>query len=62
MIFTKEQEDLRIQFEKDFKHLCFIKVDKINWYKGIIYQDTEVNNLFLAYVKGYVLGKLVGYE
>lgn len=45
------------QFEKEFSQENLAKENKTMWIKGIIYQNGMVNNLFLAYRRGYTLGK-----
>lgn len=57
MLFTAEHYDLLAQFEHEFKHRRLDKEVKDLWCKGIVYQDGQTNDLFLAYRKGYALGK-----
>lgn len=59
MLMTKEHYDLLEQFEREFKSRRLDKEPKALWPKGIIYQDGHVNELFLAYRRGYSLGKTV---
>lgn len=59
MLLTKEHQDLIAMFDCEFKHRRLDKEDKALWPKGVIYQDGQVNELFLAYRKGYALGKAV---
>lgn len=59
MLKTKEQYDMMTQFEKEYKHWRLDKEPKDIWSKGHYYQHGELNNLFLAYQKGYALGKTV---
>ena len=56
-LFSKEHYEIMKQFEKDMKYHNFDKENKELWEKQIIYQDGEVNKLFLAYRLGYSLGK-----
>jgi hypothetical protein len=56
-LHDKEHYDLMVQFEKDCGPQRFDKEPKNLWAKGIIYQDGNVNNLFIAYRLGYSLGK-----
>ena len=56
-LLDKEHYELISQFEKDYNRYRLDKEDKTLWDKGIIYQNGEVNNLFLAYRLGYTLGK-----
>lgn len=58
MLHTKEHHDLMLHFEKNFSEYRLDKEEKSLWKKGIIYQDGEVNKLFLAYRMGYMLGKI----
>ena len=56
-------QDLMTMFEKE--HRGVGRLDKENkdlWSRGIIYQDGQVNTLFLTYRKGYLLGKQVWSE
>ena len=59
MLNDKEHYELMEQFEKDYKGKRFDKEPKELWVSPItsIYQDGSVNELFLAYRKGYSLGK-----
>lgn len=59
MLFTTEHYELLAQFEREFKHRRLDKEVKDLWRKGIVYQDGQTNDLFLAYRKGYALGKLI---
>lgn len=58
MLLTQEHYDLMKMFEKEFKGMRHDKESKDLWPRGIIYQDGNVNNLFLAYRKGYAMGKV----
>jgi hypothetical protein len=57
-LFSKEQYDLMNQFEREFKTERLDKENKDMWSKGRIYQDGNVNRLFLAYRSGYSFGKV----
>ncbi len=57
MILSKEHYELMGMFEREFKGCRLDKEPKDYWPKGIIYQDGHVNQMFLAYRKGYALGK-----
>jgi len=57
MQYSQEQYDLMAQFEKTYRYGRLDREPKSFWLKGIIYQDGEVNKLFLAYQQGYALGK-----
>lgn len=64
-ITTQEHYDVIEAFERAFKHERRFKngrldkEDKSLWCKGAIYQDAEVNVLFLAYRYGVAYGKSV---
>ena len=58
MLMTKEHYDLMAQFEREFKHFRLDKESKEYWPSGNVYQDGQVNNIFLAYRRGYALGKV----
>lgn len=61
MLMTKEHDDLMAGFERDHKHrLLAREKDKENWKRGNVYEDGHVNELFLAYRKGYALGTVSG--
>ena len=63
MLKTQEHADLIAQFEKDCKGVGRMdKEDKSLWSYPLVrvYQDGLVNDLFLAYRKGYAYGKPVG--
>lgn len=51
-IFDQEHYDLMIQFEREHSGR-FDKEAKEFWPKGIVYQDGHINELFLAYRRGY---------
>lgn len=59
MLKTKEHIDLMAQFEKDLRPGRLDKEPKDMWHRGIIYQEGQVNALFLAYRHGYAFGKCV---
>ena len=59
MLHTKEHHELMQQFEKEFPYLRLDREPKELWPKSIIYQDGEVNQLFLAYRQGYSFGKTI---
>ncbi len=54
---SKEHYDLMAQFEREFSHLRLDKEPKELWPKGNIYCHGDANALFLAYRRGYALGK-----
>jgi hypothetical protein len=57
MLNSKEHYDLMAKFDRDFKTERLDKESKDMWIKGRIYQNGNVNRLFLAYRLGYSLGK-----
>jgi hypothetical protein len=57
MLTTKEHYDLIAAFEREYKHQRLGKEPKDIWPKGHVYQDGATNELFLAYRRGYALGK-----
>lgn len=59
MLKTQEHYDLMHQFEREFKGSRLDHESKDFWPRGIVYQDGRVNELFLAYRRGYALGKAV---
>lgn len=56
MLMTKEHYELMACFEREFKGRMD-KEDKALWSRGAIYQDGGINQMFLAYRRGYALGK-----
>lgn len=56
-LFDKEHYELIAEFEKVFKGR-FDKEAKERWAKGYIYQNGEINQLFIAFRHGYALGKV----
>jgi uncharacterized membrane protein len=57
MILTKEHYDLMEAFEKTQGKARPSREAKELWQKGIIYQNGQINALFLAYRQGYAYGK-----
>ncbi|HEH8637071.1 TPA: hypothetical protein SH370_003573 [Pseudomonas aeruginosa] len=55
-LLAKEHYELMAQFEREHSGR-FDKEDKSLWRKGIVYQDGYINELFLAYRRGYAYGK-----
>lgn len=58
MLLTKEHYELMDCFEREFKEMRLDKEEKSYWPQGNIYQDGQTNKLFLAYRRGYALGKI----
>ena len=61
MLMTKEHYELMASFEREHKHRRPSREkDKELWKLGHVYEDGHVNELFLAYRKGYALGTVSG--
>src|SRR5579885_1137853 len=57
-LFCNEHYRLLEVFERQFAHLGRMeKEPKDLWAKGFIYQDGHVNEIFLAFRRGYAYGK-----
>jgi len=54
---TKEFDEILSSFERDFKGRRLDKEDRKLWKMGVVYQDGETNELYLAYRLGYSLGR-----
>jgi hypothetical protein len=54
---SQEFYDLIAMFDREYKGSRLDKEAKEMWPKGYVYQHGEVNNLFLAYRKGFAYGK-----
>ena len=59
MLKTNEHYELLAMFEREFTGHRYDKESKDLWPKGRVYQDGALNELFLAYRRGYALGKAV---
>ena len=58
---TEEHYELMSSFEREHKHRRLDREKKKeNWKRGNVYEDGHVNELFLAYRKGYALGTVSG--
>jgi len=59
-IKDKEHYDLMAMFEREFNGYGRLdhEKDKTIWAMGNVYEDGHINQLFLAYRKGYALGKV----
>ena len=56
-LFSKEHYELMEMFEREFKgEGRFDREAKDIWAKGHIYQNGDINALFLAFRKGYAFG------
>lgn len=62
MLNTQEHIDLVAIFEREYRGHRMDKEKRALWPKGRIFQNGETNELFLAYRRGYALGKAVGRE
>lgn len=58
-LFSNEHYGLMEMFEREFRGERFDREPKELWAQGNVYQSGETNKLFLAYRKGYALGKAV---
>lgn len=58
-LHTQEHYDLMAHFERQFKGHRLDREDKSQWPRQHIYQCGETNQLFLAFRRGYSLGKCV---
>lgn len=63
-IRTKEHYEVIEAFERALPHLRFTsgrldKEDKASWAKGHVYQNGEINNLFLAFRHGVAYGTAI---
>lgn len=58
-IGSQEHYDIMSMFEREFKGIRLDKEAKDMWPKGHVYQNGDVNNLFLAYRRGVALGKVM---
>lgn len=59
MLNTKEHYELLTMFERQYQHCRLDREPKEGWARGIFYQDGMVNEIFLAFRKGYAFGKAV---
>lgn len=59
MIHTQEHYELMAMFEREYKHRRLDHEAKSLWAQGNVYQDGHVNELFIAYRRGYALAKAV---
>lgn len=58
MLGTQEHYDLIAMFEREFKGTERMdREDKSQWKHGHVYQHGMLNQLFLAYQRGYAFGK-----
>jgi len=60
MLKTQEHYDLMDAFEREFRGHRLDREPKGIWARGNVYQSGDTNALFLAYRRGYALGKCVG--
>lgn len=55
-LFSQTHYELIKMFEAEFNGRRLDKEPKDIWSRGCVYQDAAVNDLFLAYRRGYALG------
>jgi len=55
---SKEFYEIIMMFEKDVPYGRKDKEQTSEWPKGRVYQNGEMNNLFLIYRKGYAFGRV----
>lgn len=60
MLKTNEHIELMQMFEKEYRGQRLDKEPKELWPQGVIYQDGKLNELFIAYRRGYAFGKVIG--
>jgi hypothetical protein len=56
-LHTQEHADLMTQFEREFRGHRLDREQKAMWRRCLLYQDGHVNELFLAYRRGYALAR-----
>jgi hypothetical protein len=56
-IKTAEHYEIIEFFDRQHSHMRLDKESKEMWCKGRVYQNDEVNNLFLAFRSGVAYGK-----
>lgn len=61
-LITDEHTEILRMFEREHTGRRMDKESKTLWPKGRIYQDGQLNELFLAYRKGYAFAKSVYQE
>lgn len=54
---TREHDEMMQNFERAYSHYRLDREPKELWTNGIVYQQGELNALFLAYRQGYALAK-----
>lgn len=63
MLGTKEHYELMARFEQAYKgHARMDKEPKENWRTGWIYQHGELNQLWIAFQRGYAYGKALHWQ
>ena len=61
MLLTKRHYELMDNFEREYKHRRLDREkNKELWKRGNVYEDGAINDLFLAYRKGYAFGATFG--
>lgn len=56
-IISKDHYEMMDAFEKTFSYLRLDREPKELWKMGVVYQDGNANNLFLAYRHGVSYGR-----
>ena len=62
MLLTKEHYELMAHFETQVRKVARGRLDreaKQDWQRGIIYEDGNINQMFIMFRTGYMLGKSV---
>lgn len=62
MLNTQEHIEIIEMFDRENKGKRLDKEHKSLWKMGRIYQDGNLNELFLSYRKGYALAKSIGIQ
>ncbi len=61
-LIYKQHYELMGDFERIYSRRCLDRKDRIMWGRNQIYQDEEVNDLFLAFRAGYILAEVVAQQ
>lgn len=57
MLTSREHYELMACFEREYRGMRLDKEEKSRWVHGNLYQDGQVNALFLAYRRGYAFAQ-----
>lgn len=55
-LYSQEHYDLMEQFEREHSKRRIERENKELWAQGHVYQNADINALFLAYRRGYAYG------